>query len=129
VQLLEAKEVAKILQISTQRVYELTRQGVLPSVRIGARQIRFEETRVLQWIENGGGLDAGSSEDYFRDRADVTTSKARLSNGRRGGNAADLYTEERKGSPLHLDELRQFEPIRFVLECTLRWLSANKRER
>ena len=109
-----------MLQVSTQRVYELTRQGVLPSVRIGSRQIRFEETRLLQWIENGGGLDKGSSEDSFRDSADVTTGKSRLINGRRGRNAGDLNEEEGKGSPLHLDELRQFEPIRFILECTLR---------
>ena len=118
--LLDAKEVAEILKVNTQRVYELTRQGMLPSVRIGARQIRFEETRLQQWIENGGGLDAGGAEDCFRDRADLTTSKSRISNGQRRGNADDLHQEERKGSPLCLDELRQFEPIRFVLECTLR---------
>jgi excisionase family DNA binding protein len=62
-QLLDAKEVARILQIGTQRVYELTRQGILPSVRIGARQIRFEEERLLQWIENGGGLSATNEHD------------------------------------------------------------------
>jgi|ERR1043165_1335581 excisionase family DNA binding protein len=118
--LLDAREVAAILQVSTQRVYELRRKGILPSVLIGARQIRFEETRLLQWIENGGGLDTGSSEDYFQDSADVTTGKSRLSNGRRRRNTGGLHEEERKGSSLHLDELRQFEPIRFVLECTLR---------
>jgi predicted DNA-binding transcriptional regulator AlpA len=40
--LVDAKGVAAMLQVRTQRVYELTRQGILPSVRIGARQIRFE---------------------------------------------------------------------------------------
>lgn len=35
----------------------------------------------------------------------------------RGGNRRD---EGSQGSALRFDELREFEPIRFVLECTLR---------
>jgi len=61
-QLLNAREVAEILQVSTQRVYELTPQGILPSVRIGPRQIRFEEESLLGWIENGGVLDTINPE-------------------------------------------------------------------
>ena len=57
--LLDAKEVAAILQVSTQRVYELTRQGVLPRVRIGARQIRFEETRLM--VHSSAWLRANKS--------------------------------------------------------------------
>lgn len=58
--LIDAKEVAEILQVKVQRVYELTRREVLPSVRIGPRQIRYEETRLMQWIEHGGRLNAES---------------------------------------------------------------------
>ncbi|HLA09561.1 MAG TPA: helix-turn-helix domain-containing protein [Pyrinomonadaceae bacterium] len=119
--LLDAKEVAQILKISTQRVYELTRQGILPSVRIGARQIRFEEARLLDWIENGGGLSAPSVEDYKRDCNDVPASiKPRFSGARSGGEGGNPRQGERKVSSLRLDDLREFEPIRFVLECTLR---------
>jgi excisionase family DNA binding protein len=53
--LLDAKEVAEILQVNVQRVYELTRQGILPSIRIGPRQVRYEETRLMQWIVNMAG--------------------------------------------------------------------------
>lgn len=57
--LLDAKEVAEILQVNVQRTYELTRQGVLPSVRIGPKQIRFEETRLMQWIETWWEAECG----------------------------------------------------------------------
>jgi excisionase family DNA binding protein len=119
--LLEAKEVAVMLQVSTQRVYELTRQGILPSVRIGARQMRFEEARLLQWIENGGGLSATNLKDCKPANDDVTTSiKSRFAGTRSGGEDHNLRQGGRKESPWHLDDLREFEPIRFVLECTLR---------
>ena len=54
--LLDAKEVAEIMQLNVQRVYELTRRGILPSLRIGPKQIRYEETRLMKWIEYGGKL-------------------------------------------------------------------------
>jgi excisionase family DNA binding protein len=119
--LLNAKEVAEILQVNTQRVYELTRQGILPSLRIGARQIRFEEARLLQWIENGGGLNAKNVEDYKPHINDVTARmKKHVSGAGRGGDGGNPHQGKREGSPLRLDDLREFEPIRFVLECTLR---------
>ena len=65
--LLEAKEVSEILQVNKQRVYELTRQGILPNVRIGERQIRFEEERLLRWIENSGRLEYDQPEDQKSD--------------------------------------------------------------
>ena len=80
-QLLNAKEVAEILKVNPQRVYELARQGVLPSIRIGARQIRFEEERLLRWIKNGGRLDAISLEDQKCDSDNVD---ATPSNGSQG---------------------------------------------
>jgi excisionase family DNA binding protein len=119
--LLDAKEVAQILHISTQGVYDLTRQRILPSVRIGARQIRFEEARLLHWIEKGGGLNAIDLEDDQPACDDVTANiKSSFADTRSGGDGGNLRDRERKGSPLRLDDLREFEPIRFVLECTLR---------
>lgn len=51
--LLTAKQVAEILQVALPRVYELAREGALPSVRMG-RQIRFYESKLMEWIEQGG---------------------------------------------------------------------------
>jgi excisionase family DNA binding protein len=116
--LLDAKEVAEILQVNVQRVYELTRQGILPSIRIGPRQIRFEDTRLMQWIEHGGRLNAEGLEAKLAAEEGLGASGADSSRGRnRSGNRRD---ESSQGSPLRFDELREFEPIRFVLECTLR---------
>src|ERR1041385_3253302 len=40
--LIEAKELAVILRVNRQRVYELARRNVIPVVRIGNRQYRFD---------------------------------------------------------------------------------------
>src|SRR5258707_4882772 len=52
--LLDAKEATETPQVNIQRVYELSRRGILPSMRIGPKQIRYEETRLMKWIEYGG---------------------------------------------------------------------------
>src|SRR5688500_5853650 len=101
--LLNANEVAEILRVNKQRVYELTRQGILPSVRIGTWQIRFEEMRLLQWIENGGGLSATNVEDYKPASDHVTAgSKPRFSEARSGGVGSNQRQTERKESTLFL---------------------------
>ncbi len=46
-------EVARILDTSEQRVYELLRAKMLPSVRLG-RQVRVDRKALDQFIENGG---------------------------------------------------------------------------
>lgn len=51
--LLTAKETAQILKVTLPRVYELAREGLIPSVRMG-RQIRFHEPKLIEWIEQGG---------------------------------------------------------------------------
>ena len=51
-----AKDVAPILQVSEQRVYEMVRLGIIPAgvaVRMG-RQVRFNLDRLHEWIEQGG---------------------------------------------------------------------------
>lgn len=54
IQLLKAEDVAEILSLPRLRVYELARQGQLPCVRIGERQIRFAKAALREWIEHGG---------------------------------------------------------------------------
>jgi len=55
--LLNAKEVSEILHVSVSRVYELCRRGVLPHVRLGARQIRFDESRLWECLQLAGERD------------------------------------------------------------------------
>ena len=52
--LLTAKEVAPILRVTLARVYELARERAIPTVRIGERQVRFDESALREWIANGG---------------------------------------------------------------------------
>lgn len=51
--LLTADEVADATGLPKARVYELARDGDMPSVRLG-RAVRFSETALLAWIEAGG---------------------------------------------------------------------------
>jgi excisionase family DNA binding protein len=51
--LLTVKEVARILGVREQRVYQLIREHFFPEVRIG-RQIRVSEESVLRFVESGG---------------------------------------------------------------------------
>jgi excisionase family DNA binding protein len=61
--LLNVKEVAKRLDLSLPRVYELAREGILPVVRLG-RQIRVDEGRLIAWINDGGrALPGGWKRD------------------------------------------------------------------
>jgi len=46
-------EVARILDTSEQRVYEMAREGVLPVVRMG-RQVRIDRLALERFIEGGG---------------------------------------------------------------------------
>lgn len=51
--LLRISEVAKILDVSEDRVYSLAREEILPHVRLG-RQIRIDSTILDEFIRNGG---------------------------------------------------------------------------
>lgn len=46
-------EIAELLNLSPDRVYEAIRQNLLPSVHIG-RQIRIEEQAFNEWVRQGG---------------------------------------------------------------------------
>jgi len=69
--LLKAETVAGILDISTARVYEIIRTGILPAVKLG-RQVRIEEQTLEAWIKAGGqGLPGGWR--WESDEDDVTS--------------------------------------------------------
>ena len=52
--LLTAKQLADAWQMPLARIYELARTGVLPVIKIGERQIRFDEAALRDWIARGG---------------------------------------------------------------------------
>jgi len=51
--LLTAEPLARAVNVSTSRIYQLARDGLIPCVRIG-RQVRFDPARVAGWIAQGG---------------------------------------------------------------------------
>ena len=53
-QILIADEVAEILRVDRQRVYELARRNAIPVIRLGERQYRFDAEAIRQWIARGG---------------------------------------------------------------------------
>jgi excisionase family DNA binding protein len=65
--LMDAEEVAKLLRVSKNRVYELARQKILPAVRLG-RQVRFSREAMDAWISRGGSpLGAQHSDSTYMD--------------------------------------------------------------
>jgi len=60
--ILIAEEVAELLKIDKQRVYELCRAKKLPFILIGERQYRFDLLAIENWI-NSGGNSTNSSEE------------------------------------------------------------------
>lgn len=53
-QILIADEVAEMLRVDRQRVYELARRDAIPVIRLGERQYRFDAEAIRQWMERGG---------------------------------------------------------------------------
>lgn len=60
VRLLKSDKVAELLDVSVQRVWELTRENRIPFIRIGARQFRYSETALMNWLEQGGNNNQNS---------------------------------------------------------------------
>jgi excisionase family DNA binding protein len=60
--LLKADKVAEILDVSTQRVYELTRERRIPFVQLGDRQYRYSEQALCAWLESGGSMGQSESD-------------------------------------------------------------------
>ena len=55
--LLKADKVADILDVSVQRVYELTRERRIPFIQLGDRQYRYSEAALQTWLSNGGSSE------------------------------------------------------------------------
>lgn len=67
--LVMAKEASRILNVSLPRLYELARLRVIPCVRLGPRQIRFDEEALAQWVKHGGAgqITGGGEPTKVRD--------------------------------------------------------------
>jgi excisionase family DNA binding protein len=48
---LTAKDVAIELNIPLPRVYELTRRGQIPAVKLGDKQLRFDPEVLREWLK------------------------------------------------------------------------------
>lgn len=51
--LLKVEDVAKMFDMTDERVYTLAREGILPVCRLG-RQLRFSENAIAEFVVNGG---------------------------------------------------------------------------
>jgi len=58
-EILIADEVAEMLRVDRQRIYELARRNAIPVIRLGERQYRFDAEAIRQWIERGGKVEIG----------------------------------------------------------------------
>ncbi len=58
--LIQAKRASEVLSVSLARLYELARLGVIPVVRLGPRQIRFDEDALTEWARHGGLAGEGT---------------------------------------------------------------------
>ena len=52
--LLTARDLATVLGLDVSTVRTLSRRGIIPSVRVGLRAIRFDPDVILERIANGG---------------------------------------------------------------------------
>ena len=60
--LIQAKRASEVLSVSLARLYELARLGLIPVVRLGPRQVRFDEDALVLWVKRGGSVDAAPVE-------------------------------------------------------------------
>lgn len=71
-EVLTADEVGKILRVDRQRVYFLVREGLLPAIRLGQRQIRFSAQAIEHFLGGGGsqkgGYDDGQSNELCKEK-------------------------------------------------------------
>lgn len=58
--ILVASEVAEMLRVGTQRIYELCRTDPsFPVIKLGDRQYRWDRNAVLRWLASGGSVKGG----------------------------------------------------------------------
>jgi excisionase family DNA binding protein len=61
--ILIADEVAEILRVDRQRVYELVRSNSIPFIKLGERQYRFSRPAIENWLGlNGTAKQQGEKE-------------------------------------------------------------------
>ena len=66
--LCHAQYVADLFDLPKKRIYELSRLGIIPSVRIG-RLLRFDPETIQRWIAAGGrGFEGGGRQRSNEDR-------------------------------------------------------------
>lgn len=53
-QILIAEEVAELLRVDKQRIYELVRTNQIPVIRLGERQYRFSAEAIENFLSEGG---------------------------------------------------------------------------
>ncbi len=54
--ILVADEVAELLRVDTQRIYELVRTNRIPVIRLGDRQYRFSAQAIEEFLQGGGNV-------------------------------------------------------------------------
>lgn len=62
-EILVADEVAELLRVDKQRVYELARTNQIPVIRLGERQYRFSAQAIEQFLHGGGTRKEGDCDD------------------------------------------------------------------
>lgn len=62
-QILIAEEVAELLRIDKQRVYELVRTNQIPVIRLGERQYRFSAQAIEEFLHGGGTQKENQQND------------------------------------------------------------------
>ena len=71
--LIQARRASEVLSVSLARLYELARLGVIPVVRLGPRQIRFDEEALTEWAKQGGLVGEGNgsveASQFARERS------------------------------------------------------------
>lgn len=60
--ILVADEVAEILRVDKQRIYELVRRDAIPVIRLGERQYRFSAQAIDQFLNGGGNAKSEEVE-------------------------------------------------------------------
>jgi excisionase family DNA binding protein len=61
--ILVADEVADLLRVDKQRIYELVRTNQIPVIRLGERQYRFSAQAIEDFLHGGGTLKEGVRND------------------------------------------------------------------
>ena len=60
--LLTAQQAGRMLNVPTRRIYKMTREGLLPHVKLGCRHLRYSEESLREWIAAGGTTGDRSQE-------------------------------------------------------------------